>query len=106
MTSRDITDGRLTKTALFKGEKQRERERVRDREREREKDCETETWEGRKEGRERERERLTSFKASATMGWQNPCEVDRHDPEPGRSGKTLVRWIDVIWDQDGVAKPL
>ena len=40
------------------------------------------------------------------MGWQNPCEVDRHDPEPGRGGKTLVRWIDVIWDQDGVAKPL
>ena len=80
------------------------RDRERESERERKKDCETETWEGRKEGRERER--LTSFKASATMGWQNPCEVDRHDPEPGRGGKTLVRWIDVIWDQDGVAKPL
>ena len=77
------------------------RDRERESERERKKDCETETWEGRKE----ERERLTSFKASATMGWQNPCEVDRHDPEPGRGGKTLVRWI-VIWDQDGVAKPL
>ena len=82
------------------------RDREREREREREKERLRNRNLGRKEGRKRERERLTSFKASATMGWQNPCEVDRHDPEPGRGGKTLVRWIDVIWDQDGVAKPL
>ena len=81
---------------------------MRDRERERARERERKTAKPKlgKEGRKEERERLTSFKASATMGWQNPCEVDRHDPEPGRGGKTLVRWIDVIWDQDGMATPL
>ena len=66
----------------------RDRERERESERERKKDCETETWEGRKEGRERERDLLAS----------------RLRPRWG--GKTLVRWIDMIRGQDGVAKPL
>ena len=62
------------------------RDRERESERERKKDCETETWEGRKE--ERERDLLAS----------------RLRPRWG--GKTLVRWIDMIRSQDGVAKPL
>ena len=65
---------------------------MRDRERERESERERERLRnrnlGRKEGRERERDLLAS----------------RLRPRWG--GKTLVRWIDMIRSQDGVAKPL